>query len=258
MKIRLTAYLLLFATVVIVSCKRKNVDPPQKPKEDSLIVRIQQGIIPGYDAVFLLSYDVDKRIKKIVDSVLPFTLTPTYNSAGDIISIKGIGQGYSNTVTFSYNTDNQLTQVDAQYGQNAHQYVFEYVNGVISKRSVYNQARPGVPGLELFGYYTYEVTNGNITKLKQYNKANALVIEKTFTYTSHPNISKPLALLNWGDRIGLGQVANEETFFNKNLIANYTSQGSLTTFTYTYNSNQRLSKFIIKSQYGADSTMLSY
>jgi hypothetical protein len=261
MKIIITAYLLLFASIAFISCKKKNVTPPQNQKEeDSLIVRIHYDIIQGSPAVFLVNYDADRRIKRILDSIQAFTSTPSYDGAGNMISIRERwGSGDSYIMTFSYNTDNQLTQIDSgEMGQYSHRYVFEYANGILSKKSLYTRANLG-PDLSLFRYFTYEVTNGNITKMRQYNSANRLEFETTFTYTSYPNIFKPFALLNYGngDVIGLGQVAKEETFFNKNLIANSTTQNNQTTFTYTYD-NQRLRKFMVGTPSAGHTRFLSY
>lgn len=258
MRLRFTAFLLLFISTIIVSCSKDETTPDeqQNPGASSLFVRVQQGIIPGDDSVYLVSYDSEKRISNIIDSTSGGTLTPTYSAEGNLSAITDVYEEYSDKTTFSYNGDNQLTEVNFDYFSPT-RFTFEYTNGIISRKNYYIQTSVNSP-MNLWRYYTYELTDGNITSIKEYNNAGTLLGETTFTYTTDPNIFKSISLINFMNYLGLSDLANEDYFFNKNLIASSTVANEKTTYTYTYNDNKQLVKIVVSSPRVTHTRMLSY
>jgi len=261
MRVKFAAYLLLFISTVIISCSKDDVKPEEQDQSgSSLFVRIQQGINPEDDSVYLISYDANKRIKSITDSISEDVLTPAYDGKGNLSSTKYTyevnGSVFSSTVTFTYNGADQLTEV--YVATEPSRYTFEYTNGVISKKSYFIQTNANSPALNLWRYWTYEMTDGNITSMKEYNSAGSLVKETTFTYTSEPNVFKPIALINFSNYTGMLELANEDNFFNKNLIATSTEGDMKTVFTYTYNSRKQLTKAIVDGPDGIYTRMFSF
>jgi YD repeat-containing protein len=216
---------------------------------------MRQGIIPGDDTVYVVKYDASNRITSIIDSVYEDTLKVTYNIAGKVSAVQDEGW---DPATFTYNDAGQLTEIFYEAGEYSERYVFEYTNGVLSKKSEYAQTNANSPVLNLWKYHTYVVTNGNITNMKEYSAADALLSETTFTYSAYPNALKPLSLLNSRNTLGLGDLANHETYFNNNLIASSTVGGVQTTFTYTYASGERLAQFVSSSPNAIYTRMFSY
>ncbi|GAA0546544.1 hypothetical protein GCM10009415_30920 [Chitinophaga japonensis] len=220
---------------------------------------MQQGLIPGDDTVYLISYDADNRVKSIIDSAYDNTWKPVYDNAGNLISITESGWN----ISFSYNADNQLTQIDYQAGGIPARYTFEYVNGVVSKKSYYTYTDLQVPELRLWRYFTYEVTDGNITGMKQYDSGDNLVNERKFTYNGEPNVFKPISLFNFLNNLGTNDIANFETFFNKNLITstsiiNNGQAPYVATYAYTYNDNKQLTKIVVSWPSDTFTWQLSY
>lgn len=264
MKVKFTICLLLI-TMAIISCSKKDDAKPDdqspNPTEGTLLLRLQQGF-GSDDTVYLFSYDANKRVSSVLDSTSSdkFEVVPAYDNAGNLSSLveKYHGSTYP-AGTFKYNADNLLTEVNfSQFGSPA-RYVYEYTNSVLSKKSYYTVTNLNSPTtLNLAGYFTYEVTNGNITNRKAYNSTGTLLGETIITYTSDTNVFKPLSLLNFRNGIGLGGLADDEKFFNNNLIAGFSEGGNQTKYTYTYNNNKRLTKVVINTSYGVYTRMLSY
>ncbi|MRG43528.1 hypothetical protein GFS24_00295 [Chitinophaga sp. SYP-B3965] len=250
MKLRVLGSLLLLAAAVMISCS-KDKDQPL----NTLVLKMRQGIIPGDDTVYIVKYDAGSRITSIIDSVYADTLKVEYNSTGKVISVQDEGW---EPATFTYNDAGQLTEIFYEAGEYSERYVFEYTNGVLSKKSEYSKTNANSPALNLWRYHTYVVTNGNITNMKEYDAAGGLLGETTFTYSAYPNAFKPLSLLNARNTLGLGDLANHETYFNNNLISSSSVEGVQTTFAYTYASGERLAQFVSSSPYAIYTRMFSY
>lgn len=263
MNLKITSYLLCFITIVMISCGKKNDAKPDEQKPDpttnTRVLRIQQGI-GVEDTIFLITYDANNRIKSIVDSTEKSDLQATYNEAGLLTStIQKYTDGSASTpVTFTYNADNTLAEANTTFGTlEKFRNVFEYTNGVISKRTFYDYDL-SKSTLRYWKYWTYVVTNGNITNRKEFDSDNKLVEEISYTYTNDANFFKPFALVNFQNKVGLNYLCEEEIIFNKNSIASYTRQGFTTTFTYSYNSNKLPVKVIEISKYYTNTRAFSY
>jgi YD repeat-containing protein len=263
MKMKFAIPLLLIGSLTIFSCSKDDNSPGGETPGDSLFVKITQGLIPGDDTVFIVSYDDSHRIKSIINSSWEDTLEATYNAAGQLGTItEKDGYGDGNVTTLSYNADHQLTEFNFKGGNYQTRYTFEYTNGVLAKKSFYanDPFDGGTP--TLWNYATYEVTNGNITGMKEYSNQDVLLNEITFTYSTEPNVFKPLSLFNAGMNIlGADDIANFETFFNKNLLKSkvVTGQQNYTfTYDYTYNDKKQLTKVVVNLPEGAHTRQLSY
>jgi len=267
MKLKFTVPVLLFGCLAIFSCSKDKNEPTDETQNqgDSLFVKMTQGILPDDDTVFLLSYDANHRVKSIINSSWEDTLEATYDVSGNLNTIVQKSEYGGETVNFSYNAANQLTAYNLKAGNYRVKYLFEYTNGVVSKKSFYSNDPFDGGEPTLFRYYTYEVTNGNISSMKEYADDDHLVGETKFTYNNEPNIFRSISLFNAGmNHLGAQEIANFETFFNKNLLTGIAVSGSQTTnytgtYTYTYNDNKQLTKVIVS--FGDDGTLtrqLSY
>jgi len=250
---------MLLIAMVFISCSKAKDKPDNIETESAPIFRIQRGTAPK-DTVYLIRYDEKKRIKSIqysYNSINYFEYFPTYESAGNLTSLViRYDDGLRDPITYKYNADNLLTEINMP----GRRYVYEYTNGVLSKKSYYAASRADDPTPDsLWRYYTYEVANGNIVSRKEYiSTGTRPAREMFFTYTNDKNVFKPLTLINFDNALALAGVGDEEKFFNKNLVASYTQDGEQTKFTYAYNDNHQLTKFVVTKQYKAYSVMLSY
>lgn len=155
MNIRLLACLL--ASMAIFSCSKDGTttNPPAK-EVTHLFTRIDAGKEAGTDAIYLFSYDSLGRIKSMVDSVPQIVMKAAYGSNGKISTATySHPTGAPITITFKYNADSLLTEIDAK--QRTHsQYTFEYQNGVLVRCNWYTVGN----NYSLWQYYTYEMENG--------------------------------------------------------------------------------------------------
>ncbi len=252
MKMRSTIPLLLMAALAFASCSKDkdNVDPDKEtPSEGAYFTKMTQGLVPGDDTVYLVSYDANHRITKIINSSWEDTLVGTYNNAGYVSSITETEGGLGERVNFTYNANNQVTEVNTQGGNYKTKYAFEYTNGIVSKKSYYNNDPVDGGPLALWRYYTYEVTNGNITSMKEYDSQGAAVSETKYTYNADPNVFQAMAVFNNFNLLGADDIANLETAFNKNLITSLSYKDNYyeytATYTYTYNDHKQLAKVVV-------------
>lgn len=252
MKMRLTIFALLTASVAIFSCsKDKNTPKPEENESGGLMTKMIQGLVPGQDTVFVFNYDANNRIKSVINVSDLDTFEASFNTTGLVMTIIAKGPGYRGTRTFTFNANNQLLQAEflPPAGNFNTKYTFEYTNGVVSRKNYYYAS--GGSELKLFSYTTYEVTNGNITSTKEFFvEGNTFVREVKFTYNNEPNIFQQICLFNWIDFLGADDMAGMEMFFNKNLVTGSTRldpgfEPANSTYTYTYNDKKQLTKLVV-------------
>lgn len=231
MKSKLALVVFVIVLIAFISCKKDN-GSGGGPSSNSNLVRIQQGVDPDItnDTVYLISYDGSKKITSIVDSLFNDTLTATYDASGNLAAVN---ETYGTNSTYTYDGNNQLTQIDYQLAGSHEQFVFEYTNGVVSKETYNSNLGSGPVSKQ--SYFTFVVTDGNITSIKAYNKNDVLVSETTCTYGSQPNTFKALSLFNYGGILGADDIFRPETFFNKNNLSGFSVNGLNTSSVYTYN-----------------------
>jgi hypothetical protein len=180
----------------------------------------------------------------VTDSINRDTLTATYDASGNLA---GIAEKYSggsgSTASFTYDANNLLTQINYKLAGSNEKYVFEYTNGVISKKSYYSDLGMGGAS-NLQNYYTYTVSGGNITDVKAFSAGGAQLTEATATYGTQANPFKTLCLFNFGNMLGMSPLVTDETWFNKNALSVITTSGLSATNTYTFNSAQAPTKII--------------
>ncbi|WP_188316085.1 hypothetical protein [Chitinophaga agrisoli] len=259
MKMRFVIPALLCAFTAFVSCSKTEDNPKpetETPGDDESPVDTSQpashnfiGMIQGTgvdDTTFVFNYDANNRMKNVVNVSWEDSLIGTYNDAGNLSQMVLKDNGSITTVTYTYNAANQLTQISHKQGNDENRNVFEYTNGVVSKNSSYAVGPNGE--LSLGAYYIYEVTDGNITKIKSYS-GGLFTGESTLTYNSDPNIFKSLSLFNDNSALGMNDIADQQTWFNKNMCTgstfiNTTQTTTVNAFTYTYNADQQLTKVV--------------
>lgn len=247
MKMKISIPVLFFVALSIFSCSKDKVTDPEQPGS-ALFTKMTQGLIPGDDTVFVFNYDAVKRIKNIVNSSWNDTLEATYSAAGLLSAVAGRGESGSPKFSFSYNANNQLTEIRFVTGPYRTRYTFEYTNGVISKKNFYQNSNDNADPT-LYTYSTYQVTNGNISSIKHYRAdGNTYLSEETFTYNNESNVFRAMSLINCMNDLGASDIADIDMFFNKNLptAATVTSSfGSGTaTINYTYNDKKQLTKTV--------------
>jgi hypothetical protein len=70
MKLKFAIPVLLLASLAIFSCskdKNKDTTDPEENGPAGLMTKMTQGLVPGWDTVFVFSYDANKRIKSVID-----------------------------------------------------------------------------------------------------------------------------------------------------------------------------------------------
>jgi antitoxin component YwqK of YwqJK toxin-antitoxin module len=186
-------------------------------------------------------------------------MSVTYNTSGTIASTSKIedGSNYIDNMTFTYNDANQLTEADYDDGYVILKYTFEYTSGILSKKTFYQNQGPGT-AVTLYRYYTYVFTNGNITDMKEFDGADNLQGETTYTYNSDANLFQTLGLLNTYNAFGADDLANLDTYFNKNLTATATTASDKINYTYTYNTHKQLTKVVVSAPYATYTRMFGY
>lgn len=248
MKLRTVAGPLLLAVLAFSACKKDVSSNPAssgQSAEDSLVVRMQQGISPDDDTVFLFQYDTQQRIQTIIDSTNEDTMRATYDEAGRLSDISRTNGIDHMSYSFTYNNSGLLTYAGYSGGPYFKEhYTLEYTNGVLSKQSRYDDA---IGYNSLSDYCTYEIKDGNITTKKSYYKDGTLANTTTYTYTDKPNMLQPVALFDIFGNMGLTDLSSLESMFNKNLAESISSTDinvDKTVYTYTYNKNNHLSKSV--------------
>ncbi len=94
MKMRLTIFALLTASLTIFSCsKDKNTPNPEENGPGALMTKMIQGLVPGYDTVFVFNYDANNRIKSVINVSDLDTFEASFNTTGLVMTIIAKGPG---------------------------------------------------------------------------------------------------------------------------------------------------------------------
>ena len=232
--------LFFFASALMLitawSCKKENNSPNPNPASGVSLVRIQQGTDADLtnDTVYLIGYDGSSRIVSIKDSVNADSLAVTYDASGNPVTLNG---PYFNA-SFTFDANGILQQLDYILAGSHEQDVFEYTNGVLSKRT--HNSNFGSGPLSISGSFTYSFTGGNITDIKEYDLNGTFVKETTCSYGTETNGFKTLSLVNLGNILGADTFLNIETYFNKNMLTGYAVNGNPVSTVYTLNSSQQI------------------
>jgi hypothetical protein len=230
-----TSYVLLATALIMAGASCKKSTPSNNNNNNqttSSLVRIQQGVDPDItnDSIYLLKYDTKKRLSVIIDSLNTDTLTATYNTSDQLVGIQESSPWSNDQLTATYNSSGQLTQIDCTVFGSHEQYAFTY-SGSMPSQCVYSDDASG--SLAVWRTYGYTVTGGNITDIKEYDKSSTFLGEHKMTYGSQANPFKTISLFNWGNRLGAGDIAFVETFFNTNMTATTTWYGNSANILYT-------------------------
>jgi hypothetical protein len=230
--------------IFLYSCKKDNGGAGGSQSNGNL-VRIFEGTDANInnDTVYLLTYNSSNQLITLLDSLYQDSLVATYNTSGSLSTVNDIGAFGLGSSSFTYNTDGTLAQIDANVAGENDQYVFEYTNGIVSKKT-YSSDFGGGGALQLYSSDVYVVSNGNITDMKEYDAANNLTSETTFIYGAQANPFKTLSLFNFGDRLGTQDIINYETYFNKNIQTGYTNSSFNVSSAITLNSQQKPTKIV--------------
>jgi len=241
MKTRSPFIVCVFLFIAAASCKKEN-NASNPGSSNTHLVRIQQGTDPDLnnDTVYIISYGDSNRIASVADSINQDTLIAAYNNSGRLSTVT---ETYGTNASYTYDGNGQLQQVDYNMGGSHEQFVFEYTNGVVSKKTYNSNLGSGPVSLQ--GYFTYTFSGGNITDIKEYTSASTLVAETTCTYGTQANAFKSLSLLNYGNLLGTDEIISLETYFNTNNLTGFTINNSIpTSSVYTFDNNQLPSKIV--------------
>ncbi len=252
--------MIMAAVVCTIACKKTNtvskppdpppVDttgteppPPPPPPKPVYLTRIQEGIDPDLskDTVYHLVWKDSLRISMLVDSIKNDTLVADYNEAGYLTAITDKGAVPDNA-TFTYDANNLLTQITYSNGTSTQQYVFEYTDGIVSKKSYYTATGNAV--LKLSGYFTYIFTDGNITSIKAYTSGGINIATATLTYGTQTNPFINLCLFNYRKRLNMDDICPFEAYFNRNIVTSLTTFGVTATLNNAFDSKQRISQIV--------------
>lgn len=213
------------------------------------IKRIQQGVHPDLtkDTVWLLTYTPSKKISKIYDSLYNYdSMTATYDVADRLVEVNSAPQDY---IRITYDAAGLLTQVNYYWAGSRERYLVEYNGNNISKTTYLSDLGSG-GAFQTLGYETYTVTDGNITEVRQFSTGGTLQAQATLTYGTQANPFKNLSLFNFANRLGMDQIVNFYTYFNKN-ISSGARIGPLTFKTNNTFTNQKLTKVISEDFFGS-------
>jgi hypothetical protein len=226
----MTAVALLASTS---SCKKSSGPNGSGGQNGSGLVRMQQGVDPTDDSIYLFRYDATNRLSVVIDSINQDTLTATYNLASQLTNIQESSPYGQDNLAATYNSTGQLAQIDYTLFGEYDRYIFTYSGSgnIPSQCAYYTNAGSG--GLALYRTYIYTVEGQNITGVKEYNKSNVFLGEHKMTFGSQANPFKTLSLFNWGNRLGTDDIVTTETFFNANLLASTTWYGDSNNIFYT-------------------------
>jgi len=236
MKNRLLLISCIVSLVIIASCKKENNSSNSNPGNTAKLVRIEQGTDQNManDTVYLISYADSSRISSIVDSVNQDTLLITTDAGGNPLTVT---ETYGYSASYTYDGNGVLQQLDYIMAGSHEQDVFTYTSGVLSKRT--HNSNLGSGPVSIQGSFTYTFSGGNITDIKEYDLNGTFVQETTCTYGTQTNNLKTISLLNLGNILGTESFLSLETWFNKNLVTGYATNGGTVSNVYTNNSNQQ-------------------
>jgi YD repeat-containing protein len=247
--------LLSYLALILISCQKEisseteqtNTDTGNNSNTGTNFIRIQQGTNPDIskDTVWLISYTSTKKISKIIDSLYSDTTIALYDASDKLIGAKN---NYGDNVSYDYDAAGLLTQISYYWAGSKERYTFEYTNGVLSK-SVYLSDLGSGGAYSIQGYETFTVKDGNITGVNQFSSAGNLIGQATFNYGTQLNPFKSLSLFNYANNLGMDQVVNFFTYFNKNINTG-TNIGAVTFKTNNTFSNQRITKITSDYFYG--------
>ncbi|HLK31165.1 MAG TPA: hypothetical protein VKT28_21475 [Puia sp.] len=231
--------------ILFAACKKDSSSGGQQ--SGTTLTRIVEGTDPNLanDTVYLISYN-SGRISSVLDSLYQDSLVATYDASGRLTEVDDIGPYSLGSATFSYDANGLLTQILSNVAGSTDKFVFEYTNGVLSKKSDYTDAGGG--SFQLWNYDVYTFNNGDITDMKEYNSAGALTFEATYSYGSQANPFKNLSLFNFGNRLGTDDIINFDTYFNKDIRTGFSISGLNSTSTNTFNSRQKPTKIVFNDQ----------
>jgi len=234
----------ILAVSIFTACKKSNSDTPPPTNSGTALFRIQQGTDPDItnDTVYHIIYNADKKISMLVDSLANDTLVATYDGSGNLTAITDKG-AYPINATLTYNSANSLTQVDYILAGSHERYTFEYNGSVVSKENYYSNL--GAGSLTLQNYSTYTVSGGNVTGLTAFMGNGTPIGSATLTYGTQTNPFGNLCLFNYGNRLGMDNIAPIESYFNKNIGTGIVVFGvPAMTVTNTFDSKSQLGKIV--------------
>ncbi|HEX4371895.1 MAG TPA: hypothetical protein VHZ50_01195 [Puia sp.] len=234
--------------IFLASCKKDSGGGGGSQSNGNL-VRIFEGTDADVnnDTVYLLTYNSSNQLITLLDSLYQDSLVATYDASGNLSTVNDVGAFGLGNSSFTYNTNGTLAQINANVNGENDQYVFEYTNGVVSKKTYTSDFGQG-GALQLWSYDVYTASNGNITDMKEYDAANNLLFETTFTYGAQANPFKTLSLFNFGDRLGTEDIMNYEIYFNKNIQTGFTTSSVNSISALTFNSQQKPTEIITTDQ----------
>jgi len=217
--------------------------PPPPPPKPVYLTRIQEGIDPDLskDTVYHLVWKDSLRISMLVDSIKNDTLVAAYNEAGYLTAVTDKGAAPDNAV-FTYDANNLLTQITYSNSATTQQYVFEYTDGIVSKKSYYTAT--GNAALKLSSYFTYAFTDGNITTIKAYTSSGINIATASLTYGTQANPFINLCLFNYRKRLNMDDICPFEAYFNKNIVTSLTTFGMTATLNNTFDDKQRIGQIV--------------
>jgi glycosidase len=247
------------SAITFVSCKKDDNGKTTPVETNSkYFKRLQQGTNPADDTVFLVGYDAQKNVESVKDSADGETWTANFDKEGNVVAVVNTYDGEDYTVRFTYNVNKQLIQAEDVSAAFTQRFTFEYADGRVARKNAYTKY-DGSNDFELYRYYTYNLVGGNITSKKEYSPAGDLLKETKYTYTGDENGLKSLAYINnYYNYLGLDDVADLESLFNKNLIATRTEDGIKTDYVYTYNPDKQLTAFVVKNADAVYTRFLGY
>lgn len=216
------------------SCK-KNSDSGNNPggQNGAKLVRIQQGIDPLDDSVYLIRYDGTGRTSVVIDSINNDTLTGVYNGGSQLTNIAESNAYYHDALNATYNSTGQLTEMTFSFFGENDKYVFTYTAGSSMPSQCAYYTNSGSGSLFLYRTYVYTVTGQNITGVKEYDKSNTFLGEHKMTFGTQANPFKTISLFNWGNRLGMNDIVMTESIFNANLHTSTTWYGDSNNIIYT-------------------------
>ncbi len=209
-------FLMCSLALVISSCfKEKSIDTgatpddpldlsdtlsPVNPADTCNLVKFIQGEGIGDDTIFVLHYNNQDRLIKIVNSSDNSTNVDsflyTYNSAGLVSRIQYESLGPMDTY-YSYSGNKLIKRKveDLTRPGDSLVYTYEYGSGnkPIRRNFYYYNGSSPVPG-GFVGYNEYEYdANGNITTINNFGGGFEQYKKAMFTYLSRKNSFKPMS-----------------------------------------------------------------
>lgn len=204
-------YLLLFLTLLVAACQKEvnDFDAPPPPGE-CMLSRIVQGT--GIDdSVFIIKYDVQKRIQVLIDSAYSDTLVPTYSGNNKYPDFYGFSTGGG--FGFQHNGVGKVTQVEGFGNRTTMQYAAG--DQLSAGAYLYQDNNSWLPA------WTYTFTHdaaGNLTQFEEFNRNNASQGTWKITYTDIPNPFTELAYYNYGNFLGMDDIFPAYMFIHQSKL----------------------------------------